>query len=243
MVELTFLGAGNAFAAEGRYWSSFLANGRYLFDAPPTLLPHLKRLGTPPTDIEVIFLSHFHGDHFMGLPFLFLEYVYLTERRDDLFIVGPPGVEQKIEEFARLCYPEVTREAGYRRRYIEAQPGSDQHVNEIGFRAFPMNHVRGSLECFGYRVPVGDKTVAYTGDTMFCDEIFQLADGADVLVLDCTYSEGEGPEHVGLDDLRVIRKRVAAETTIILTHLNGQPDITGLENVITARDFGTYRFE
>ncbi len=243
MVELTFLGAGNAFAAEGRYWSSFLANGRYLFDAPPTLLPHLKRLGTPPTDIEVIFLSHFHGDHFMGLPFLFLEYVYLTERRDDLFIVGPPGVEQKIEEFARQCYPEVTREAGYRRRYIEAQPGADQYVNEIAFRAFPMNHVPGSLECFGYRVPVGDKTVAYTGDTMFCDEIFQLADGADVLVLDCTYCEGEGPEHMGVDDLRVIRKRVAAETTIILTHLNGQPDITGLEKVITARDFGTYRFE
>src|SRR3990170_3900454 len=90
-LELTFLGSGNAFAAGGRYWSSFLANARYLFDAPPTLLPHLKRLGMPLTGIEVIFISHFHGDHFMGLPFLFLEYVYLTERRDDLFIVGLPG--------------------------------------------------------------------------------------------------------------------------------------------------------
>ena len=243
MMELAFLGTGNAFAAGGRYWSSFLANGRYLFDAPPTLLPHLKRLETPLTNIEVIFLSHFHGDHFMGIPFLFLEYVYLTERRDDLFIVGPPGVEAKIEEFARQCYPNVTREAGYRRRYVEAQPGADQYVNEIAFRAFPMNHVPDSLECFGYRVPVGNKTVAYTGDTMFCDEIFELAAGADVLVLDCTYSEGEGPEHMGIDDLRVIRQRVAAETTIILTHLNGEPDITGLENVIAARDFSTYRFE
>jgi len=92
-LELTFLGSGNAFAsAPERYWSSFLANGRYLFDAPPTLLPHLKRLGMAPTNIEVVFISHFHGDHFMGLPFLFLEHVYLTERRDDLFIVGPPGV-------------------------------------------------------------------------------------------------------------------------------------------------------
>jgi ribonuclease Z len=59
-------------------------------------------------------------------------------------------------------------------------------VNEVSFRAFPMNHVRGKLECFGYRVPVGGKTVAYTGDTMFCEEIFELAAGADVLVLDCT---------------------------------------------------------
>src|SRR3989304_10041950 len=108
MMELTFLGSGNAFASGGRYWSSFLANGRYLFDAPPTLLPHLKRIGAPLTDIEVVFLSHFHGDHFMGLPFLFLEDIYLTERRDDLCIVGPRGAEAKLEEFARQGYQEGT---------------------------------------------------------------------------------------------------------------------------------------
>ncbi len=85
--------------------------------------------------------------------------------------------------------------------------------------------------------------MAYTGDTMLCDEILELAEGAHALVLDCTYSEGSGPEHMGIDDVRVIRKQVAAETTIILTHLNGEPDVAGLENVIVAGDFGTYRFD
>ena len=241
-MELTFLGSGNAFGQGGRYWSSFLADRRYLFDAPPTLLPHLKRLKVPLTDLEVVFLSHFHGDHFMGLPFLLLEYVYLTPRKDDLFIVGPPGVEEKIEDFCTRCYPEITREAGYRRRYVEARPGQDQFVNEIGFRAVPMNHVRGKLDCFGYRVNLGGKTLAYTGDTMFCEEVFELAEGADILVVDCTYSEGSGPEHMGLDDLKVIRRRVPPETTIILTHLNGEPDTRGLANVIAAQDFATYHF-
>ncbi len=78
---------------------------------------------------------------------------------------------------------------------------------------------------------------------MLCDEIFELAEGAHALVLDCTYSEGGGPAHMGIDDVRVIRKRVAAETTIILTHLNGEPDVAGLENVIVAADFGSYRFD
>jgi ribonuclease BN (tRNA processing enzyme) len=243
-LELTFLGSGDAFTSSpGRYWSTFLANGRYLFDAPPTVLPHLKRLGLSATDIEVVFISHFHGDHFMGLPFLFLEHVYLTERRNDLFIVGPPGVERKIEEFARQCYADVTRDAGYRRRYVEARPGTDQRANEVSFRAFPMNHVSGKLECFGYRARLGEKTVAYTGDTMLCDEIFQLAEETDVLVLDCTYTEGSGPEHMGVDDLMAIRKRVAPETAIVLTHLNGDPDIAGLDNVLVARDFDTYRFD
>lgn len=243
MLDLAFLGSGNAFAAEGRYWSSFLVNGRYLFDAPPTLLPHLRRMNVPLLDIEVVFLSHFHGDHFMGMPFLFLEYMYMTERTDDLFIVGPPGVEERLEEFANRCYPEITRECGYHRRYVDAKPGGDQYVNEVSFRAYPMNHVTDKLHAFGYRVNVGSQAVAYTGDTMMTDEIFRLAEGARVLVMDCTYSEGGGPEHMGMDDLPAIRKGVAPETTIILTHLNGEPDLAGLDNVIAARDFGTYQLE
>ncbi len=241
MVELTFLGSGNAFAQEGRYWSSFLANGRYLFDAPPTLLPHLKRLQVPLTGLEVVFISHLHADHFVGLPFLFLEYVYLTARKNDLFIVGPPGIEGLMEDFADRCYPQIIREAGYRRRYLEAQPGSEQTANEITFRAFPMNHVRDSLECFGYRARIGSKTVSYTGDTMFCEEIFQLAQGADVLVVDCTYRT-TGPEHMGLDEVREVRKRLPPETTLILTHLEAVPDVSGLDNVIVAQDFATYHF-
>src|SRR3990172_5194768 len=99
-LQLTFLGSGNAFPAGGRYWSGFLVNGRYLFDAPPTLLPHLKRLGLPAEELRVVFLTHFHGDHFLGLPFLFLEYLYLTRRREDLVIVGPPGVQEVVEGVA-----------------------------------------------------------------------------------------------------------------------------------------------
>lgn len=242
-MELTFLGSGNAFADGGRYWSSFLADGRFLFDSPPTLLAHLKRLNVPLTGIEVVFISHFHGDHFMGLPFLYLEYKFKTERRDDLFIVGPPGIEKKIEGFAEQCYPDVTFESSYGRRYVDAQPGADQFVNEVSFRAFKMNHVVDKLQCFGYRVHVGDKTVAYTGDTMYTEEILALAEGADVLVVDCTYPDEPGPEHMGRDDLIRIRQRVAPQTTLILTHLGADPDIAGLDNVLVARDFATYRFD
>src|SRR3989304_1978366 len=94
-LELLFLGSGNAFAPQ-RYWSSFLLNGRYLFDAPPTALPHLKRAGRAADDIDVIFISHFHADHFFGLPFLLLEYAEQTLRTKPLTIVGPPGIEQRL---------------------------------------------------------------------------------------------------------------------------------------------------
>lgn len=242
-MELTFLGSSNAFAAEGRYWSSFLANGKYLFDAPPTLLPHLKQLRTPVTDIQVIFLTHFHADHFAGLPFLFLEYVYLTKRTDDLVIVGPPGVEARMESFADSCYENITRDAGYKRRYVEAVPGREMTAGPLTFSVRPMNHKSHGVGALGYRVNIGGKTVAYTGDTMFCDAIVELGDGADVLVMDCTYTTGSGPEHMSLDEARVVRRRLSPRTAIVLTHLNGAPVTDGMENVLVAKDLKTFRFD
>ncbi|HKZ51369.1 MAG TPA: MBL fold metallo-hydrolase, partial [Dehalococcoidia bacterium] len=105
MLELAFLGSGNAFAAGGRYWSGFLLDGRYLFDAPPTLLAHLKRLGRDLQAIRVVFISHFHGDHVLGLPFLYLEYAELSPRREELLVVGPPGVEDLVEGVYRRVFP------------------------------------------------------------------------------------------------------------------------------------------
>jgi len=243
MLELSFLGSGNAFTPDGRYWSSFLLNGRYLLDAPPTLLPHLKRLGVPLADIRAVFISHFHGDHFLGLPFLFLEYLHLTPRREDLYIVGPHGVEKMIEGVAELAFPNLSHaDAGYQRRYLEVEANRQQTVDDLSFQAFRMKHANEKLACFGYRLRLAEKVLAYTGDAELCEELFALAEGADVLVLDCNYSEGRGPEHVSFVEVPDIRKRLPPSTTIILTHLEAEPDVSGLEGVLVAQDFATFRF-
>jgi ribonuclease BN (tRNA processing enzyme) len=242
-LNVTFLGSANAFASEGRYWSSFIVDKKYQFDAPPTMLPQLKRLGYPLEDIEVIFITHFHGDHFVGLPFLLLEYVYMTERTKDLYIVGPPGCEAMLEDFAQRVYPNIIKEAGYRRIYIDADPSVDQEVAGLKFRSFPMNHVKkDGLHAMGYRVQIGDKTLAYTGDSMFCEAVVDLGDGSDVFVVDCTYPEGCGPEHMGLDDIKVVRERITPGTTMILTHMSSKPVLNGLKNTICAEDLKTFTF-
>ncbi|MGQ9571833.1 MAG: MBL fold metallo-hydrolase [Dehalococcoidia bacterium] len=243
MLELCFLGSGNAFTPSGRYWSSFLVNGLYLFEAPPTLLPHLKRLGVHPAAIRAIFISHFHGDHFLGLPFLLLEYLHLTPRREDLHIVGPPGIEEMIEGLAEMAFPHLSHtDAGYRRRYLEVETDRQQTVDDLWFQAFPMKHANDHLASFGYRLRLADKVLAYTGDAEVSDELFALAEGADVLVLDCNYSESRGLHHVSFAEVPEIRKRLPLSTTIILTHLEAEPDASGLEGVLVARDFTTFRF-
>jgi hypothetical protein len=48
---------------------------------------------------------------------------------------------------------------------------------------------------------------------------------------------------MGIDDIKVVRKHLPPATTIILTHLNGQPNVNGLDNVVTAQDLKSFHFD
>lgn len=240
-LDLLFLGSGNAFAS-GRYWSSFLLNGRYLFDASPAVLAHLKRSGTAPADIEAVFISHFHADHFFGIPFLLLEYAELSHRDSNLTIVGPPGIQERVRMLTKLGFPYLLeREQSYEQRYVEISDGKQGEIGALRFVARSVTHVE-ELECFGYRVEVGGRVLAYSGDTVFCESLVEMAEGADVFVVECSrWDERNGP-HLGPSDIRELRKRLGPKPAFVLTHLdNGTPDLD-IENVIVAEDFARYSF-
>jgi ribonuclease BN (tRNA processing enzyme) len=244
-LDLLFIGSGNAFA-DARCWSGFLLNGRYLFDAPPSALYGLKRGGADLDALDVILISHFHGDHFFGLPFLILEYAYAggagtraTPRSRDLVIVGPPGVEEKAESLLALGYPNVARKTlGFRRRYVEVEPGRSIDVAGLRIEAEKMNHAAESLPlCLGYRVETAGRRLAYTGDTAWTDALLDLGRGVEVFVSDCNYADGvDRPEHLSMDEIAVVRHKLDEQTTIILTHLGHDREPVGLPKTYRAED-------
>jgi ribonuclease BN (tRNA processing enzyme) len=241
-LDLAFLGSGNAFAP-GRCWSGFLLNGRYLFDAPPTALLSLKRLGVDLSSIDTVLLTHFHADHFFGLPFLLLEYSYQTQRHSDLTIVGPPGVQERVERLVELGYPNLlSRDSGYRRRYIEVQDGAEEVVNGLHFNSVEVIHGTG-LQCFGFRTYVDGRRLSYTGDTTWCDGLLRLGEDVELLVTDCTYAEGRNqPEHLSFEEIRDLRGRIDPQTQLILTHLGGPQTDGGLPHVSVASDLARFSF-
>jgi ribonuclease BN (tRNA processing enzyme) len=219
-LELTFLGTGSGFAP-GRYYSSFLLNDRYLFDASPVVVPHLKKLDKDPRDIEVIFISHFHGDHYFGLPFLLLEYAELEHRTKDLTIVGPPGLQKRIEAATNLAFANVfrKRDRGYHLTFAEAKNERPGQAGGCSYTPYKLQHVP-DLEAFGFRVTVGDRIVAYTGDTALCEALVPLADGADVLVCECScWNESCGAIHMTPADVLSLRTRISPSTKFVLTHM------------------------
>lgn len=238
-LDVLFLGSGNAFAA-GRYWSSFLVNERYLFDCSPIVLPHLKQCEVPPEDVEAVFITHFHADHFFGLPFLLLEYAELNRRTKDLTIVGPPGIEDRLRTVTMAGFPNLFRkERSYRETYQELHDGFEAEIAGAKVIARLVNHVPG-LECFGYRVEIEGRAIAYSGDSTLCDALLQLGDGADAFVIECSCWNGTCGPHMGPDDVRDLRKRLGPKPTFILTHLDaGQQDL-GIENVLVAQDLARF---
>lgn len=199
----------------------------------------------PPEDIEVVFVSHFHGDHIFGLPFLLLEYFHLTPRTKDLTIIGPPGIQERIGVVTEAGFPHLaTKDAGYNLRYREVKDGLDERLSvsegSLAFQALRVEHV-SDFECYGFRVQVDGRTVAYSGDAVLCDALVALGEGADVFVVECSCWDAACGPHLRPSDIVELRKRISPRTTFILTHLDAGSVDLDLENVLVAEDFAVFR--
>jgi ribonuclease BN (tRNA processing enzyme) len=232
-IELAFLGSGNAFGAEGRANSSFVLNGRYLLDCGPTLLPQMRKLDISGEDIDAVLISHFHADHFFGLPFLFLD-AWQHRRQRDLYIVGPPGIEERTRRLLELGYPMLLSKMEFQRHYIEAHDGLEAAVAGLPFTAASVKHV-ADMESFAYRAHVDGRALVYSGDTQLCQGLLRLVPGADVLVLECACAGGNGV-HLTPEALAEVRRQAPPHATTIVTHLDGHDHPENFEGLIVAQD-------
>ncbi len=78
---------------------------RILLEAGPGVLTEMKRGGIEADSLDVIIISHPHGhDHFSGLPFLFLEYMWERPRKRPVIIAGPKNLEKRTGILIRTMF-------------------------------------------------------------------------------------------------------------------------------------------
>jgi ribonuclease BN (tRNA processing enzyme) len=248
VTELTFLGTGNFVAPPGRYWNSFVLGTSVLVEPSPTALPHLRRCGFDLGSIEVVVVSHFHADHCFGWPFLIEAMAEIGGGRT-LSVVGPPGIEAQLSQVmdaGAVASVTAMAYANLDLRFVEVD-GTWQQAGPLRFRAVEVVHVP-YLRCFGYLFERGDGSgddtdaggrIAYSGDTTACAGLTELADAADVLVVECNGRHtppGVPTTHMDEDSVRALQA-AHPDVHLILTHLGEQVDTQSLTGVTIPDDF------
>ena len=220
-LRLTFLGSGDAFGSGGRLQTCMLLESegrRWLLDCGATSLVALRGAGVDPASIDAILISHLHGDHFGGVPFVLLDGQFRRGTRP-LLVAGPPGVEARVTAAMDALFPGAT---GIQRRFtttfVEWQEREPIDVAGARVVAYPVVHPSGAPP-FALRVQAGGRTVVYSGDTEWTDVLVEAARGADVFVCEAYTFERKIRFH--LDWATVAARRADLQCRrLVVTHMS-----------------------
>jgi ribonuclease BN (tRNA processing enzyme) len=216
-MRVTFLGTGNAFASGGRNAMAILLRSDdfgVLLDCGPTTLVALKKLGLSPSAIDVILLSHHHGDHFGGVPFIVLHECYEAPWRRPLSVAGPDGTETKLSETMRSFFPGIDP-APFSLAYRDLAAGELFTERNVRATPFEVDHY-SSGTAFGYRVEFGGKTIVFSGDTAWIGELAGHSAGADLFICECSSFDAPLSKHISHRDLVDHRTQIAAKRTLLV---------------------------
>jgi ribonuclease BN (tRNA processing enzyme) len=222
-VTVTFAGSGDAFGSGGRYQACIHLQGPggvppLLLECGATSLPALKRCGLDPAQVGTVVVSHLHGDHFGGLPFLILDGQF-SRRTRPLTVAGPAGLARRLTQAMECMFPGSTSVA---RRFplevTELEAGDWVTVGGVQARAWEVEHPSGAA-ALAVRLRLGGKVIAYTGDTAWTDALAEVADGADLLIAEAYHWDKAVPWHLSHADLAAHCGQLTS-ARILLTHMS-----------------------
>ena len=221
-VRVQFLGSGSAFSDGGRANAAIHVTApgvSLLLDCGGSALPAIKK-HIEPQAIDAIAVTHLHGDHFGGIPFLVIEQ-HFTGRKKPLLVGGPPSLEKRLRAEEQALYPDffgrTTLGFAFSTVVLGAEP------TELGgarVTALPVQHIR-LAEPHGLRVEVAGKLIAYSGDARFTEHLVAVAKGADLFICEATFFTSDDPSHISYRQVMAHREEFEAKR-IVLTHLGAE---------------------
>lgn len=220
-MQVRFVGCGDAFGSGGRLNTCFHVTGEgfnFLIDCGASSLPALKRCGIDLGAIDLVLVTHFHGDHFAGLPFLILD-AQFSRRERPLTIAGPAGLPARLAAVMEALFE---HSSATRQRFdldlIELVPDQRRNLGTIQVTPFTAIHGRSGGPFHSYRIEAEGRTLAYTGDTEWTDALVDLGRDADLFIAEAYTFGREVRNHLGYDRLAAELPRIAARR-VVLTHL------------------------
>ena len=224
-LKLTVVGSADAFNALGRFHSCYWLDSdregaAIMVDFGATALAALRRVRRRPSELAGVVLTHLHGDHIGGLPFLLLDGMYKEPRQEPLRIVGPTGTAQRLNQLFRVTYGSLADEPlPFELDIEEIAPGERARLAGYEITGFAAEHMDPPEQPLCLRVVRDDKQVAFSGDTAICDGLRDAAHGVDLLVAECTGLAPPIGRHISWQEWRELLPELTCNR-VLLSHLS-----------------------
>jgi len=220
-MKLTFLGSGDAFGSGGRFNTCLHVAGdevSFLVDCGASSMIAMRRFGVDPNAVQAIFLTHLHGDHFGGLPFLLLDAQFVSRRTTPLTVAGPPGLPERLRALQDAMFPRSSENPRrFELRLVELPTGETTRVGAVAATAFPMDHFSGTPS-HALRLEAEGRALTYSGDTAWTEALVEAARGADLFICEASFMGRRVTGHMDVADLLPRLGAIGARRTI-LTHM------------------------
>jgi ribonuclease BN (tRNA processing enzyme) len=221
-MHLQFVGCGDAFGSGGRFNTCFHVVGEranFLIDCGASSLIGLKQLGIARDAIDTILVTHFHGDHFGGIPYFVLD-AHFAKRNRPLTLAGPAGIEAWFVRALDAAFEGFSQvRLAFELRIVELPERVATAVGALRATPFPVVHGNSGGPFFAYRIDVENRVIAFSGDTEWTDTLIEAGHDADLFVVECYSYDKPIRNHLNFQTIEQNLGRISAKK-LVLTHMS-----------------------
>jgi len=219
MIEVVFLGVGEAFDERLPNTSILI---RYSTEPPVTLLldcgftvpPQFWREEANADVLDGIWISHFHGDHCLGIPALLVRF-WEEGRKKALTILGQKGIALFIRSALDIAYPGMYERLQFPLNFEEVEPKKEVMISGLIFQSAVTSHAQRNL---ALRISLQGKSIYYSGDGKSTPECVSLAKGCGLIIHEAFSLDTEIPGHGTVMGSIAIAKECGA-SALALVHI------------------------
>jgi ribonuclease BN (tRNA processing enzyme) len=228
-VEILFVGVGEACDTTNGNTSALVTTAggsRILLDCGFTVPHQYFTTAVDPAAPDFIWISHFHGDHFFGLPLLFLR-LWQMGRTNPLIIVSQSGVEEKVRNCLEMSFPGFEEKLSFELSFQELSPDRKIVIGDVRLSAAVTRHSQYNL---GLLLDDGSKRLYYSGDGRPTDDVRQLIHGCDLLIHEAFKYVDEFPYHGSFISCLELAEQAKVKKTA-LVHLDRDFRASDMERI------------
>jgi ribonuclease Z len=243
--RVTLLGTGTPIPIPGRFGPSTLVEAgdqTILIDAGRGATIRMFQLGIPIGRIDALLLTHFHSDHTVGIPDIWLTgwlSSHFGARKGPFNVIGPAGTEVLMQHIEKAYWRDIEIRMEDEKLAREgvavtvkefSLDGIVYERGDLRVTAFTVDHGDAIKPAYGYRIDYQDRVAVVSGDTRYNENVVRYASGCDLLVHEVAMAKPEllkephiqrivnhhtSPQEAGLVFARA-RPKLAAFTHLVM---------------------------